>query len=283
MKRLAGNMVKLLPKPLQQRIVSSYWLVKSEFLYRYLYRLLKLEYRLKSGINVNVASLGEWWTYNDIFVNREYDPAILAVLSSCEGARPLVVLDLGANVGYFALRLADMISDHAATVSGYVVLVEGSPQNFEELSRRMRAQQLPRLNYQLVHGLVGQKSGEGAIRESAIHVKNTLVESGRGARKVSFVDLNTIMGRGPIDLLKCDIEGSELAFIESYPELLLRVRTAVFELHHGLCDTSKCRALLSSLGFQELELRGDNEVSVTLFTRENISEPGTVESNDLAI
>ena len=39
-------------------------------------------------------------------------------------------------------------------------------------------------------------------------------------------------------LLKCDIEGAELLFLENYEDLLGKVRNAVFELHHEQCDTN---------------------------------------------
>ncbi len=266
-KRVASGLTNLLPSPLRRVIHNTYWRAKSTILYRYLYGLLKLDYQLRSGIKLQVASLGEWWTYNDIFVNREYDAAIEEALAR-SGPGHFVALDLGANVGYFTLRFADLLF-HRQTPprSCEIILIEGSPHNFRELSRRLVAQTIPGLKYQLVHGLVGQKNGWGSIRESAIHVKNTTVGTGGKAQNVAFVDLEKIVGNEKIDLLKCDIEGAELSFLENYPELLRRVDTAIIELHHGLCDTSKCRALLSAAGLHEIELRGDSEVSVSLFSR----------------
>ena len=51
-----------------------------------------------------------------------------------------------------------------------------------------------------------------------------------------------------VDLLKCDVEGAELLFLRSYPELLRSVRTVVMELHPELCDADECLRLLGEYG-----------------------------------
>ncbi len=71
-----------------------------------------------------------------------------------------------------------------------------------------------------------------------------------------------------IDLLKCDIEGAELLFLENYEDLLAKVRNAVFELHHEQCDTAKCRAILKKSGFRETVLRDTPTFSVNFMTRD---------------
>jgi hypothetical protein len=73
---------------------------------------------------------------------------------------------------------------------------------------------------------------------------------GQAGVRVGYVDLNPLFTLIPrIDLLKCDIEGAELLFIQNYPELLRKVRVAVFELHDDLCDTQQCRRLLNEYSF----------------------------------
>ena len=104
-KKLLGSAVRMLPKSAQARIREHYWQAKSRLLYQSLYKMLELENTLPSGITLQVASKGEWWTYNDIFVNCEYDVPILHVLERCSSFRPLKVLDLGANVGDFTPSL----------------------------------------------------------------------------------------------------------------------------------------------------------------------------------
>jgi FkbM family methyltransferase len=267
-KRFVNRLVDALPEPAQFQIRERYWRLKSRLLYQSLYGWLNLEHTLDSGLRLKVASKGEWWIYNDIFVNGEYDVPIHAALGASSG--PLVVLDLGANVGYFALRVLDLIRrQHLDHVLPDITMVEGSPETFRELESRIRSQPLAPANVRMVHGLVGQRTGSAPIRESALHVKNSIIDvPARGGVNVEFVDLNTLMKDNvEIDLLKCDIEGAELIFIENYSDLLRKVRYAVFELHHDQCDARKCVSTLESLGFRQTILRADDSLSVSFHSR----------------
>jgi FkbM family methyltransferase len=269
MKRVLAQVVEALPESAQVRIRDQYWKTKSRFLYQSLYRVLDLEHTLQSGLSVRVAGKGEWWTYNDIFVDGEYDVPIRTALQGRSPGRPFVVLDLGANVGYFAFRVLDLIGRQDwERFCPDITMIEGSPKTFLELEKRVRSQQLA-VSVRMIHGLVGQPQGSGVIRESAIHVKSTTVDvpAGHGVR-VDYVDLNCLMReKSEIDLLKCDIEGAELLFMRNYAELLRKVKQAVFELHHDQCDTAECVRTLKDLGFHQTVLRANSSFSVSLFSR----------------
>lgn len=268
MKKFLTRVVGALPDSAQFHIRERYWRVKSRILYESLYSLLDLEHTLNSGLTVKVASKGEWWTYNDIFVNGEYDVPIHAALGASSG-RPFVVLDLGANVGYFAFRVLDLIARQHLDLHADITMVEGNPETFGKLERRIRSRQLTSAGVRMVHGLVGQRIGSALIRKSAVHVKSTIVDvlAGQGVN-VAFVDVDTLMSdKAEIDLLKCDIEGAELTFIENYRDLLRKVKYAVFELHHDQCDTGKCVKILESLGFKQAILRANASFSVSFHSR----------------
>ena len=71
-----------------------------------------------------------------------------------------------------------------------------------------------------------------------------------------------------INLLKCDIEGSEELFFDSYPQLLRRVDLIVVEFHPHLNDVSRCRRLLSGAGLDHhRSLRVYSDGSVEVFAR----------------
>lgn len=269
MKKLLTRVVGVLPQSTQFQIRERYWQVKSRILYQSLYRLLNLEHTLDSGLTLKVASKGEWWIYNDIFVNGEYDVPIQAALQA-SSAKPLVVLDLGANVGYFAFRLVDRIRrQNLDNIRADITMIEGSPETFAILESRLQSQQLAPATVRTALGLVGHRTGSALIRESALHVKSGIVNIPPGSGvNVAFVDVDTLMhDKTEIDLLKCDIEGAELMFLENYGDLLRKVRYAVFELHHDQCDTKKCVSILERLGFQQTILRANNSFSVCFFSR----------------
>jgi FkbM family methyltransferase len=268
-KKLLTRAVGVLPESAQFQIRERYWRVKSRFLYQSLYGILNLEHTLNSGLAVKVASKGEWWAYNEIFVNGEYDIPIETALGASSG-KPFVVLDLGGNVGYFTFRVLDLIRQrHLDHVIPDITTVEGSPETFGTLAERVRSQHAATAGVRTVHGLVGERTGSTLMRESAVHVKSSIVDvPAGGGVNVAFVDVDALMqDKVAIDLLKCDIEGAELIFIENYSDLLRKARYAVFELHHNLCDTEKCLRMLESLGFHHTILRANDACSVSFHSR----------------
>ena len=101
--------------------------------------------------------------------------------------------------------------------------------------------------------------------ESNAHTASSLFKAPmQSGTEVAYIDLLLLLAREPvIDLLKCDIEGAELLFIQNYPDLLRKVRVAVFELHDHLCDTQQCRRLLREYGFtQQAVLRQSESDSI---------------------
>jgi FkbM family methyltransferase len=220
---------------------------------RFVYRTADLQCRLASGLDVSVCCRAEWETFTDIFVAGTYDDAIGAALKRADPTRPLRVVDLGANVGYFTLRVIDLAARQCEPETRLdMVLIEASGLLCTELQARL-VPQLPRwVTATVVNGLVGARNGSGELYESAFHIGNTLIPD-RFARKsvVRYVDVDELtQSMGTIDLLKCDIEGAEQMFLQSYPSLLQRVQVGVMEVHHSHADARSCYRMLSELGFR---------------------------------
>lgn len=203
------------------------------------------EWTLRSGVRVRVENDAEWVIYNDLFVDGEYDPAIRMAI---DGGKTLNVLDLGANVGFFILRLTDLLRRAGEDQPFRVTAVEGSGRLCRELESRLRENGLAD-RVRVVQGLAGRREGMGRLKESVFHGENAVGEDGTA---VPYADLEALLEPGaPIDLLKCDIEGSEQVFLDQYAALLGRVRVAVLELHHDRCDAERCKALLAAAGLRQ--------------------------------
>jgi FkbM family methyltransferase len=271
---LPGFARKLLPQRLTEELRRLVW------------SLPNLRRELPSGLVATVASPSDWLLYNDIFVDGEYDPAIdLALelaLASRRGAHgsdtpdaPLRILDLGANVGYFSLRAADRLATAAPGTPLRFVLVEPSPVLAGELKRRLLSQPALAGAVTLHNALVGRREGMGVLFESPLHFENSLVaRQGVRRREVPYVDLDSVLGpEVKIDLLKCDIEGSELEFLGAYPALLRRTRVCVIELHPEKCDSTACLRLLEEAGFNQRRiLRQGDAWTVALLWKTDISQ-----------
>lgn len=234
------------------------------------YRYIDLKWTLQSGLVINVKNYAEWVIYNDIFVDAEYDLPILTLLNSGLENHKLNIIDLGANVGFFTLRLADLLLKTNSSADFHVTLVEGSPSIYNELVSRLKTQTVIAEHLNVVNGLVGELQGKAKIVEQDFHVMNTVsFDNQSKGMYVNFIDLNSLFPKNvDIDLLKCDIEGSELIFLENYKDFLLRVKNAVFELHHDRCDAVKCREILRDAGLSNHKnIRTESNFSVDFFWR----------------
>ena len=255
---------QLLPAPVVRRAQSI------------LFSALGLKWTLGTGMRLQVLSRTDWTLYNDIFVEGEYDEAIDALIHRPSGKDKALVLDLGANVGFFGLRLFHMLS--LAGISAkqlQVVAVEPSPANLAELQRRAQQQGEWADCMMIVPGLVGEnKLGTATLFESHNYHMDTLIDGMQypGSRRItsSFVNLDRILPEGqPVHLLKCDIEGAELAFVENYGALLGRVQIAIFEVHHNVCDVEQMKRVLESAGLSQERIIVDRgNTSIRLFTRD---------------
>jgi FkbM family methyltransferase len=247
--------------------------------YRYLWNpvrnvywgLLDLDCELRSGLHLQIRNRADWEMYNEVLVNGEYDVPIGYALDAYQPDRPFVVLDLGGNVGYFALRCADECIMRGVGEKLSLVIVEGAPLMFRELQKRLSAQPILRDKVRLLYGLAGRKVGEAFITDSHLHYSNLACEEPRsGSSRVAFIDLDKELGSfAAIDLIKCDIEGSEFDFIENYENLLKKTRAAVFELHRFGRDLQDARDKLSKYGFNRHSiLREAPFYSIEFFRKE---------------
>lgn len=249
------------------------------FIYRYLWNpvrnvywaLLDLDCELRSGLHVRIRNRADWEMYNEVLVNGEYDVPLRYILERYQKGRPLAVVDLGGNVGYFAFRCADECIMHGAGDHLSLTIVEAAPLMFRELQRRINGQQLLRDKVNLLYGVVGHKSGEAYMTASHLHYSNIASEKPRpGSSRVAYLDLDKELAKFPtIDLIKCDIEGSEFDFIDNYEDLLRKTRAAVFEFHRYGRNLDEARDKLKKYGFsRNAVLRDTLNFSIEFYTRE---------------
>ncbi len=226
---------------------------------------LKAKWRLLSGLNIIIENDSDWFVYNEIFVNKEYDEALRILLSQLREEEPLI-LDLGANVGYFTLKIADELIQ-SGRERFRILALEAAPDNHRALLRRMAQD---RLNNKVtaVLGLAGYKTGAQRIHRSEQHYGHSS-SSGQPERNSSLVNYVNIEEMLPdrnkrISFLKCDIEGSEEIFLREYSELMQRVELAVFEFHALECNVENCRQLLRDAGFCSLGVLKEDPAFKTL-------------------
>ncbi len=237
-----------------------------------------LSLHLRSGLIVEIENQGEWDCYDEIFLKGEYDLPIKQALST-KHQGTFKCVDLGANVGFFSMRVTDLILQNKnLEISLQINLIEGSPTVYSQLLSRLAKINLPdRYHWQIFHGLVGVREGKEKIFESDKYpVANSIFK--RTSKyddlpvrsiEVPYIDLTFLENENSeIDLLKCDVEGAELLFIENYPNLLSQVKYAVFELHYDDCDVQRCLDVLKEIGFiNQIKLRDGAITCLYLFSK----------------
>ncbi len=170
-----------------------------------------------------------------------------------------MVLDLGGNIGFFAMYLqwcARGIRIHSFEPAGGT---------FERFSRNVRENGLDDLI--TVHRCaVSDQNGTVTLKHADLSTHRSLFDSqwaaeskGAGQETVECVTLDRATascGGGPIDLLKVDIEGAEIEALEGAgSESLGRVRRIAVEYHdvHRPGCRERVTRVLASQGFTSIE------------------------------
>jgi FkbM family methyltransferase len=214
---------------------------------------------------IKLKSESDWQVANEIFLEKDYDEAIERAILRRDRMGPVRILDLGANVGFFSLRCIDRCVNAEPRPRLELTVVEGSPSVFVDLSDRLSSHRgRGDISLTVRQALVGRRSGKGMIYSSLFHsCVNTVVREGgktsgniflgRHAEDSEYLDLDELIPPpAVVDLVKCDIEGSELEFLKNYEGLLRRTRLLVIEFHPGHCNVEACHELLDAYGFYRL-------------------------------
>jgi FkbM family methyltransferase len=231
---------------------------KSRLLERF-FRQLDIRIHLDKDICYEIWSQSDWWVYQEVFVAREYDNLLLEVIAKANPDEPVRVMDLGANAGFFTARLAALALHASIRHKFEMLLVEAAPHLARSLPERLKVIPGDLMSITVVEGLVGKKEGTASLLLAGGDIGNSVGNpdqargwmNARGAVPVPYVDLNELAWKeGPIDLVKCDIEGGEFDFVENYPELLKRTRRLQIEIHRDHGNSDSVLEKLTAIGFK---------------------------------
>jgi len=173
----------------------------------------------------------------------------------------MVALDLGANVGYYTVMMAKLVG-----ANGHIHAVEPFPENFRLLAENVRRNGLGNVSVENI--AIGTEDGEAQLqiaRKSnwhSLHVPRpnpSVPWQAKYARPmVGSISVQTrslptyLSNKGPIDLLRMDLEGYEVEILTSVlqlPRTHTRRMNILFETHPEFYDSSagNFRAALEEL------------------------------------
>lgn len=176
----------------------------------------------------------DWGPVDQVLLGREYGFAE-SLLQGCPQPR---IVDLGANIGAFALAMFDM------NPSATIYSVEASPKVFEMLQRNRRAN--PGLDWHIFHFAMWISTGQVRFQPGKDSGAVDTV-SQDGPEILNSISLQQFLDDhvpGNIDLLKMDIDGAEEGVLSSSGETLKRVEQMVLQIHPGVVDVERVYCLL---------------------------------------
>lgn len=187
-----------------------------------------------------------------------------------------VILDCGANIGSFGLRVLKERPD------ARIVSVEAAADTFALLAGNQRRNPG---NWSCVHAALWKADGHLTLTRNAASVMHSVREDGGNAgEQVPARTLRSIMeeyGMDRLHVLKMDIEGAETAVIPAALDEL-KADVMIVELHKNVSDPTECVEILAGkypyAFVSRDQLRSESFPNVVYYlSKRQISAPGMVE------
>jgi FkbM family methyltransferase len=158
-------------------------------------------------------------------------------------AKGSVVLDIGANAGFYTLLASVLVGRQ-----GRVFAFEPVPRNLRYLKEHLRINGIA--NVSVIEAAVADCAGiahfDAGPNPSMGHL------AADGCLTVRTVSLDEMVGSGellPPDCMKIDVEGAEASVLLGAKSLLAALHPTIFLATHGKEQHSTCCELLRSLGY----------------------------------
>lgn len=196
-------------------------------------------------------------TYLEIFKDKHY-----TILPEFSGKNDKVILDVGANEGYYTLKMKENNSNLK------IYAIEPNLNTFEILKKNIKVNKLKnvilinkaittknsKINFQIIDE-ISPLSAVKIAKKSWLdmrRIKNIIVPS------ITISKLCKIYKIKFIDILKINVEGSEFEVLKSSLNFLKNIKKIVIE-YHSKNLRGKCAHLLKNNGFKLVkEIKNNN-------------------------
>jgi len=150
-------------------------------------------------------------------------------------------VDVGANVGYYSLKIAKEYSSKGVNV----IAIEAHPENYKALSKNADLNSFKCITP--INKAVSDHKGKvtlyervdrrNRIRSEFYSLSNTFLNEsnvarpGGGSLEVECDTLDNILGDQKVDVMKIDIEGAEVSALNGAIRTLQKLRKIIVEVH----------------------------------------------------
>jgi FkbM family methyltransferase len=229
MNSLEKSIRKFLKLPLTLALRTRFFRKRIAYHFRYEYFAdLELSIPLSHGFWCPIPMLDAFDSFSEIFVTHEYGSFLDEI------PLPRRWVDLGCHVGYFTLYLAWQHALAESLGDWRALLIDADPRS-EAFMRKTLAQNslLPKCEYRA--GLISKQPGEPnfALRGGMGSSSDTSMGGIQSLQKVRTIGPAEILAAlpPPYDLIKIDVEGAEIDFIEAYREVHTHAVAILIEWH----------------------------------------------------
>ena len=165
----------------------------------------------------------------------------------------MVVYDIGANIGYYALQEARLVGD-----KGFVYAIEPIPENTQALAVNIRLNNFKNID---IYGIaIGEEPHEGKINVSGMSNLSTMLDKSgyrdyKDSISVNVESVDSFMiGKRPPDVIRMDTEGYETNIVKGMGKLLVSGKPLILfiEIHFDMLRYSVIPMIqtLENFGFK---------------------------------
>ena len=202
-----------------------------------------LDLRLKDGKIIRVREFWTLFLFDEIFVGACYEPLRLGH----HGPFP-TILDVGANIGLFMLRMKQLWPD------ARIVAIEPHPENLRSLREHIEINHLT--GVEVLQGGISEECGCMNLYLSPRNIGGHSMYKQTDAPSISVpvFPLSDVLAKVSAEgggfFLKIDCEGCEHSLISSMTqEIADRISCIIFEPEHGLYNLDDLLQKLKDLGY----------------------------------
>lgn len=192
------------------------------------FHALELVVPLSHNFGVPVTTLDSFYSFSEMFISGEYGDFLERM------PLPDRWLDIGCHTGYFSLFLAWQRAVRGGRSDYEALLVDADPRMALAAGKTIEVNRLQsRLHF--VHGAIGSHPGYLSFALRPGMESGIATDAGQPQELVGVPVLTAedILRRlpPPYDLLKIDVEGAEVDFLEHYGAVYQQARWILLEWH----------------------------------------------------
>ena len=240
-------------------LIKNFGLVRalkySFFKYYFRYRLSKTDFDKQRVIKTNGYKLA--LIPNDLGISAElaifkkHEPIHTQLI--CQEIKPgMICIDLGANIGYYAILEGKLVGK-----KGKVICIEPSPTNFSYLKKNIELQQ--NSNFEAFNFAIGDRDSTVKFKVSNRSNWSRVISEKREVEnddqtktiEVPMKKLDSFLRERPqpkIDLIRMDIEGFEYESFFGMVETLKKFKpTLIIEIHSVEMGLERSKEFLDNL------------------------------------